>query len=155
MHPFVQVCVNWNPFPAALQVSRSFPLHCVSVFAVQLVVLCSVTVSPNQDSSTLKGTTAYKGKVQGKVCIVHDPSKADHFEENNILVTGMTRPEYLHLMKKSSAIVTDAGGILSHAAIVARELKKPCVIGTNMATKVLKDGMKVEVDANKGIIKIL
>tara|TARA_Y100000310_G_scaffold291005_1_gene318592 strand:- start:1447 stop:2370 length:924 start_codon:yes stop_codon:yes gene_type:complete len=112
-------------------------------------------LAKDQDSSTLKGTTAYKGKVQGKVCIIEDPSKAEHFEENNILVTGMTRPEYLHLMKKSAAIVTDAGGILSHAAIVARELKKPCVIGTNNATKVLKDGMNVEVDADNGIVKII
>ncbi len=72
--------------------------------------------------------------MQGVVKIVMDPEKAGDFEEGDILVTDITRPEFLQLMKKSAAIVTDAGGILSHAAIVARELKKPCVIGTKTAT---------------------
>ena len=56
-------------------------------------------------------------------------------------------------MKKAAAIVTDDGGLTCHAAIVARELKTPCVVGTKIATKVLKDGDMVEVDANKGIVK--
>lgn len=67
----------------------------------------------------------------------------------------MTTPDYIQLIKKSSAIITDEGGLLCHAAIVAREFKKPCVIGTKIATKILKDGDLVEVDANKGIVKIL
>ena len=57
------------------------------------------------------------------------------------------------LMKKAAAFVTDGGGILCHAAIMARELKKPCVIGTKIATQVLKDGDLVEVDADKGIVR--
>ncbi|MBS3166574.1 hypothetical protein J4444_05625 [Candidatus Woesearchaeota archaeon] len=65
----------------------------------------------------------------------------------------MTRPEYLSLINQAAAIITDAGGILSHAAISARELKKPCVIGTKNATKVLKDGDVVEVDATKGTVR--
>ena len=67
----------------------------------------------------------------------------------------MTRPEFLPLMKKAVAFITDAGGILSHAAIMARELEKPCIIGTRIASKILKDGDLVEVDADKGIVKIL
>lgn len=67
----------------------------------------------------------------------------------------MTRPEYIHLAKKSAGIITDAGGILSHAAITARELKKPCIIGTKNATQILKDGDLVEVDAENGVVKIL
>jgi len=58
-------------------------------------------------------------------------------------------------IKKASAIVTNVGGITCHAAIVSRELKIPCIIGTKIATKVLKDGDLVEVDAQKGIVKIL
>ena len=58
-------------------------------------------------------------------------------------------------MHKAGAFIIDAGGILSHAAIVARELKKPCVIGTKIAMNVLKDGQKVEVDADNGIVRIL
>ena len=67
----------------------------------------------------------------------------------------MTRPEFMPALKKAAAIITDEGGITCHAAIVARELKKPCIIGTKIATKVLKDGMMVEVDADKGVVKIL
>ena len=88
-----------------------------------------------------------------RVKIIFDPFKANNFTNGDILVTGMTRPEFLPLMHKAGAFVTDAGGILSHAAITARELKKPCVIGTQIATKILKDGDLVEVDANKGIVK--
>ena len=65
----------------------------------------------------------------------------------------MTDPRYVPAMKKAAAIVTDEGGITCHAAIVSRELKKPCIIGTKIATKVLKDGDEVEVDAEKGVVK--
>jgi pyruvate,water dikinase len=65
----------------------------------------------------------------------------------------MTDPHYLPIMKKAAAFVTDEGGLLCHAAIVARELKKPCVISTKVATKIFKDGDLVEVDANRGIIR--
>ncbi|MBI2112037.1 hypothetical protein HYT52_00675 [Candidatus Woesearchaeota archaeon] len=103
----------------------------------------------------IKGATAYPGRIRGIARVVFDPHRVNVFNSGDILVTGMTRPEYLPLMKKSAGFVTDAGGILSHAAIVARELKKPCVIGTIVGTKKIKDGMKVEVDADKGIVKII
>ncbi len=103
----------------------------------------------------IKGTAAFKGKVSGIVRVIHDPSDAKNFKDGDILVTGMTRPEYLPLMQKAAAFVTDTGGVLSHAAIVARELKKPCIIGTKIATRVFKDGDLVEVDAETGIVRIL
>ena len=108
-----------------------------------------------QEKDLLKGTTAFPGKVEGKVHLVIDPKTVKDFQEGEILVAGMTRPDYLHLIKKAGAIVTDAGGMLCHAAISAREMKKPCVIGTQVATKVLNDGDLVEVDADKGIVKII
>jgi len=103
----------------------------------------------------LKGNIGYRGLAKGKARIVFDPFKVKEFNDGDILVTGMTRPEFLQLMKKASAFVTDAGGMLSHAAIVARELKKPCVLATEIATKIIKDGDEIEVDANKGIVRIL
>ncbi|MBI2476106.1 MAG: hypothetical protein HYV67_02600 [Candidatus Taylorbacteria bacterium] len=113
-------------------------------------------VLPKADIESLKGQIAYGGKCRGIARVVIDPLKySGQFEIGDILVTGMTRPEFLPLMKKAAAFVTDAGGILSHAAIVARELKKPCVIGTQIATKVLKDGDFVEVNADSGVVKIL
>ena len=113
-------------------------------------------LAAKQASKTIKGSIAYKGRATGVVRIVIDPFKdSTSFKKGEILVTGMTRPEFLPIMKKAAAFITDAGGILSHAAIVARELKKPCIIGTHVATRVLKTGDLVEVDADKGIVKIL
>ncbi|MFH0928434.1 MAG: PEP-utilizing enzyme, partial [bacterium] len=67
----------------------------------------------------------------------------------------LTQDAYLSILKKSAAIVTDAGGLLSHAAQAARELKKPCLVGTHIATQVLRDGDLIEVDATRGVVKIL
>ena len=99
------------------------------------------------------GTCAYGGIVRGIVRVVVDPRKAKNFYKGDVLITGMTRPDFVPLMKIASAVVTDAGGVLCHAAIVARELRKPCVIGTKIATKVFKDGDMVEVDAENGVVR--
>ncbi|EKE15490.1 MAG: hypothetical protein ACD_11C00157G0001 [uncultured bacterium] len=79
----------------------------------------------------------------------------DRVQVGDILVASMTRPEFMPAMKKAAAIITDEGGITCHAAIVARELGIPAVIGTKIATKILKDGMLVEVRANHGLVKII
>jgi phosphohistidine swiveling domain-containing protein len=114
-----------------------------------------ISILAGSKSKQIKGTVAYKGYAKGRARIVHDPKECNDFQDGEILVTGMTRPEYLQLMQKSAAFITDAGGLLSHAAIVARELKKPCVIGTQIATKTIQEGDMVEVDANKGTVTIL
>lgn len=90
----------------------------------------------------------------GKVQIILDTYK-QKFTPGRILVTTMTRPDFVPIMRKAKAIITDEGGITCHAAIISRELDIPCVIGTKIATKVLKDGDFVEVDANKGIVRII
>ncbi len=105
------------------------------------------------NDKTLVGQSGNSGKATGKVRIMNNAN--DMFENGDILVCVMTTPEYISIMQKASAIVTDLGGILSHAAIIARELKKPCVVGTGNATTILKDGMKVEVDADKGTVRII
>lgn len=105
--------------------------------------------------SEIKGMIASRGVATGKVSIIYHQGEFAKFKEGDILVTTMTHPEFLPIMKKASAIVTDEGGITCHAAIVARELGIPCIIGTKNATQVLKDGDMVEVDADKGIIRKL
>ena len=75
--------------------------------------------------------------------------------KGDILVAVQTMPQLLPAMKKAAAFVTDIGGLVCHAAIVARELGTPCIIGTWNATKILKDGDLVEVDADEGVVKIL
>jgi phosphoenolpyruvate synthase/pyruvate phosphate dikinase len=108
-----------------------------------------------KDKNLIKGSSAYPGKVQGKVKIVNSISDLGKFEEGDILVSFSTNPSLVPAMNKAAAIITNTGGITCHATIVSRELKKPCIIGTKIATKVLRDGDLVEVDANKGEVKII
>ncbi len=105
----------------------------------------------------IRGTVAssVRGPVRGRVRVVLDPFKAKGFRTGDVLVAPMTSPEYVFLMKRAAAVVTDAGGLTSHAAIVSRELGKACIVGTKVATRVLKDGDRVEVDSEKGTVKIL
>lgn len=109
----------------------------------------------DESKNILNGQTAFNGKVSGIVRIVKRLDQAQQVINGEIIVSPMTTPDFVPFIKKASAFITDEGGITCHAAIVARELKKPCIIGTKIATEVLKDGDLVEVDANKGIVKIL
>ncbi|NQT49121.1 hypothetical protein HQ571_00325 [Candidatus Kuenenbacteria bacterium] len=111
-------------------------------------------------NNTLKGYNSNKGKVTARVSLLlHNKENLSKevkaFKKGRVLVTEMTRPNTILACKKAVAIVTDEGGITCHAAIISRELKIPCIVGTKIATKVLKDGDMVEVDANNGIVKIL
>jgi len=101
------------------------------------------------------GKIGAKGYARGHVKIVMNMAEEKKFLDGDILVTGMTRPEFVPLMKKAAAIITDEGGITCHAAIISRELKKPCIIGTKNASKVLHDGDLVEVDAEQGVVRIV
>jgi len=112
--------------------------------------------SEQKDEITeFEGMRAQGGKVIGKVIKILDPRDAGRFKQGSILVTTMTSPDFITIMKKAAAIITDEGGITSHASIVAREFGIPCVIATKIATNVLNDGDKVEVNANHGVVKIL
>ena len=106
-------------------------------------------------SGELKGMSACQGKVTGIARVIKTSEQFKEFKQGEILVTVVTRPEFVPLMKKASAIVTDEGGITSHAAIVSRELKIPCIIGTQKATSIIKTGDTIEVDAVTGKIVII
>ena len=103
----------------------------------------------------LSGQTAQPGFAKGKVKIIIRAKDMVKMNKGDILVSIATDPDVVPAMKKAAAIVTEQGGITSHAAIVSRELGIPCIIGTKIATKIFKDGDMVEVDANKGIVKKL
>lgn len=105
--------------------------------------------------SELKGQCGCRGQARGKVKIVNVIADMKKMEEGDILVSISTQPDLVPAMKKAAAFVTDQGGVTSHAAIVAREMRKPCVIATKIATKALKDGDMVEVDADKGLVKVI
>ena len=103
----------------------------------------------------LKGTTAFPGRVRGTVRRVMGHKQLDSMQQGEILVSPMTMPDFLPAMKKAAAIVTDEGGLTCHAAIVARELKIPCIVGMRHATTTLVDGDLVEVDASNATVKLL
>ncbi|MDP2649639.1 MAG: PEP-utilizing enzyme [bacterium] len=106
-------------------------------------------------SQIVKGKCASKGKVTGKVRLLLNASENDKLKTGEVLVTFMTSPDFMSAIRKSCAIVTNLGGITSHAAIISRELGIPCIVGTKNATEILKTGDMVEVDANKGIVRII
>jgi phosphohistidine swiveling domain-containing protein len=103
----------------------------------------------------IKGVVASKGFARGKVKVCRTSIEIGKVEEGDVLVTAMTTPDFVPAMRKAVAIITDEGGITCHAAIVSRELGKPCIIGTKIATKALKDGDVVEVDADNGVVRII
>lgn len=113
----------------------------------------------NSEVKEFKGNIAMKGKVKAKALVFrwgdNMQDKLSSVNGDFVLVAGQTRPQLMPLITKSIGIVTDEGGITSHAAIVSRELGIPCVIGTKIATQVIKDGDLIEVDANTGIVSIL
>lgn len=109
----------------------------------------------DEDVDELSGETGCIGYGKGMVKIIIRAEDMEKMNHGDVLVSIATDPDIVSAMKKASAIVTEQGGVTSHAAIVARELGIPCVIGTKIATKVLKDGDIVEVDAMKGIVKKL
>lgn len=104
--------------------------------------------------SQLNGVPVYGGKISASV-FNFDGKIVGKLPRKFVLVTYMTHPKDIALIKKSSGIITDEGGVLCHAAIVARELKKPCIIGVKAATELLRTGMKVKLDADKGLVKII
>ena len=112
----------------------------------------AIRIPATISTTNVTGRTGSPGIAKGRVIKV-PPTKLDiPFEPDSVLVSRVTTPDYVPLMRKASAIVTDQGGILSHAAIVARELKIPCVVGTGNATKRLKNGQLVTVDADRGVV---
>lgn len=106
-------------------------------------------------ATELRGQTAWPGSVRGIVRVIYERSQLPEFKAGEILVAPMTTPDFLPAMKIASAFVTDEGGITCHAAIVAREMKVPCVVGTLAATATLHTGDEVEIDTDQGLVRIL
>ena len=116
---------------------------------------------PSLKGKTIKGQTAsfgiYKGKarkvIAGNLETLKDSVKK--FKKGEVLVTSMTQPNMMVIVKRAGAIVADEGGITSHAAIISREIKIPCIVGCLKAMQVLNDGDLIEVDANKGVVNLI
>lgn len=114
-----------------------------------------ISLEEKISTKEVKGNSAYKEKAEGLARVILYRKDLDKIKNGEILVTPMTEAFYIPYLKRVKGIVTNEGGITCHAAIISRELKIPCIIGTRNATKVLKTGDLVEVDAEKGIVKVI
>ena len=103
----------------------------------------------------LKGTTGFRGVVRGKVKVLLTDRELGKLDKGDILVANLTNPNYDPAFGIVAGVITDEGGILCHSAIMAREFRIPCIIGTKIATRALKDGDMVEVDATMGVVRII
>ncbi|MDP3742038.1 MAG: PEP-utilizing enzyme [Candidatus Micrarchaeota archaeon] len=123
---------------AAIELDKKIPMH-----------------STQEKTDDIKGQAAFIGKVKGIARVVHNLQELDKVKQGDVLVTHTTNVNFLPVLKLVVGIVTEEGGILSHASVISRELKIPAVIGTKIATHVIKDGDEIEVDAEKGLVHIL
>lgn len=133
--------------------SEEFGLHFIDYSPTMGKLIGAVATPVEAGEATVKGQVGCAGTATGNVKIVHTGDSPEDFPGGAVLVSEMTTPDLVPIMQKAVAIVTDNGGILSHAAIVARELKKPCIVGTGNATKELKDGDIVVIDTTSGEVK--
>ena len=126
----------------------------MDALTVRLLGITPPDGSP-QDPDVLKGVSGSPGVVRGPVRVVRSLVAASVLQDGDIMVCEMTLPPWVPLFSVVAGVVTDTGGVLSHCAIVAREFELPAVVGTQVGTSVLTDGMVVEVNGFKGTVTIL
>lgn len=144
---------RWQHAVAVAQGSGEYEMLLESTASEYLQERLKVEEAQQQD--VIEGQVAQGGIVRGTVKLVFGPQHLSKVNTDDILVSTATSPQLLPAMKRAAAFITDVGGVTSHAAIVSRELKKPCIVGTRIATQILRDGDEVEVDADNGVVKIL
>jgi pyruvate,water dikinase len=121
---------------------------------IPLLTLFFGVGEPSVENKEIKGQAASKGVVTAKARVLMDLDEADKLQPGEVLVCRTTAPPWTPLFAIAGAVVTDSGGVLSHSAICAREYAIPCVVATQVATSVIKDGMTLTVDGTKGIVRI-
>jgi phosphohistidine swiveling domain-containing protein len=123
-------------------------------FVQAIIKMYGMPPEPSEDPNIITGIGASPGTVQGRAKVVRDLSEASKIAPGDIMVCEMTMPAWTPLFSTVSALVADTGGVLSHCAIVSREYRLPCVVGTVVGTSVIQDGMRLTVDGSKGIVRI-
>lgn len=129
--------------------------------ALKAVVACRqaqeepVEELANEELSNIRGLPASQGIYEGRACVIEGPEDFEQLEKGDILVSHHTSEAYNVILPLIGALVTDAGGVLSHAATVSREYGIPAVVGTHTATSVIKSGMRIQVDGNNGQVKVI
>lgn len=112
-------------------------------------------ISKLKQVKEVRGIVGSKGEAKGRVVIIYTNKDLSKVKKGDVMVATMTRQDFVPAMRKAVAVVTDEGSVTAHAAIIARELKIPCVVATKFATQIFKDGDIVEVDAIHGLIRKL
>ncbi len=146
-HYFYPQDIEWTFHKGKFYIVQTRPVTTVEKLKVKSEKLKAIRRKP-----ILIGQAASPGIASGPVKIIHGVKELGKINNGDILVTPMTNPDFVPVMKKVAAILTDKGGQTSHAAIVSRELGVPCVVGTKMATRVLKNGQIITVNGTKGEI---
>ncbi len=116
----------------------------------RLSSLVSVFVEKDSGGSVVKGLSASPGRARGVARVIWTPQEAGKVGKGDVVVASETTPDFIPAVSRAAAIVTDMGGITSHAAVISREFGIPCIVGTKTATRTFKDGDLVEVDADNG-----
>ena len=136
----------------AIEQGEVYIVQSRAVTTIKQAEKAGVTTTAGEAEKLLEGLGASPGQASGQVRIIRSVDELDRVLDGDILVTAMTSPDMVPAMRRAAAIVTDEGGLTSHAAIVSRELGVPAVVGTKEATKKLTDGTLITVDGEKGLI---
>ncbi len=146
-HYFFPQDIEWALEKGKLYITQARPITTLG----EVTKLASDKVTENKEV-LLKGAPASPGMASGPVKLVPNVKLLDKVKKGDIMVTDMTTPDFVPTMRKVVGIITNQGGLTSHAAIVSRELGVPCIVGTGNATKILKDGMIVTLNGSTGEI---
>lgn len=154
----LEVLREWSPPPAL----GPAPEAVTEAFTVMLWGITTETLdrwraasAGGGDTSELAGVAASAGVAEGPARVITSPSQLGEVQPGEVLVCPITAPSWAPLFSRIAAAVSDIGGIMSHAAIVSREYGLPAVVGTGFGTKIIKNGQRVRVDGNRGIVTIL
>jgi pyruvate, water dikinase len=128
-------------------------IHIVQTRPVTTMVHRELATGDGDGQVVIRGLGASPGVAFGPVRVLHAADEGGQLQSGEVLVAEMTSPDWVPIMRRAAAIVTDGGGMTSHAAIVSRELGVPCIVGTGQATRVLQDGEVVTVDARQGLVR--
>lgn len=121
---------------------------------VPLMTLFFGIAPPDVQGREIKGQAASQGIARGRARVLKDLGEAERLRPGDVLVCATTAPPWTPLFAIAAAVVTDSGGVLSHSAICAREYAIPCVVATQVATTVIKDGSMITVDGTKGVVQM-
>jgi pyruvate,water dikinase len=152
----LEVLRDWSPPPAIGPVPEALNDPAVRMlWGVTAETLATWAAAENGDGQEIHGYAASPGVVEGVARVLRSVNDIGQIKDGEILVCAVTAPSWAPVFGKIKAAVSDIGGTMSHAAIVAREYGMPAVVGTGHATKLIKTGQTVRVDGDRGIVQIL